>query len=56
MLAGSGLMTAALALHAAVDDYPTLLVARTLAGVAGGVLSGAAVSYIGDYFPYERRG
>ena len=27
-----------------------------LAGVAGGVLSGAAVSYIGDWFPYERRG
>jgi predicted MFS family arabinose efflux permease len=24
--------------------------------VAGGVLSGAAVSYIGDYFPYKRRG
>jgi predicted MFS family arabinose efflux permease len=27
-----------------------------LAGMAGGVLSGAAVSYIGDFFPYERRG
>ncbi|MDQ3712156.1 MAG: MFS transporter [Acidobacteriota bacterium] len=56
LLAGSGLMTAALALHAVVDGYEMLLVARTLAGVAGGVLSGAAVSYIGDYFPYERRG
>ena len=56
LLAGSGLMTAALALHVAVDSYALLLVARTLAGVAGGALSGAAVSYVGDYFPYERRG
>lgn len=56
LLAGSGLMTAALALHAVVNDYAMLLTARTLAGVAGGALSGAAVSYIGDYFPYERRG
>lgn len=56
LLAGSGLMTAALALHAVVDGYPLLLAARTLAGVAGGALSGAAVSYVGDYFPYERRG
>ena len=56
LLAGSGLMTAALALHAVVDSYALLLAARTLAGVAGGALSGAAVSYVGDYFPYERRG
>jgi len=56
LLAGSGLMMAALALHAVVNDYAMLLTARTLAGVAGGALSGAAVSYIGDYFPYERRG
>ena len=56
LLAGSGLMSAALALHAVVNDYAMLLAARTLAGVAGGALSGAAVSYIGDYFPYERRG
>jgi len=56
LLAGSGLMTAALALHAVVDSYAMLLTVRTLAGVAGGALSGAAVSYVGDYFPYERRG
>ncbi len=56
LLAGSGLMTAALALHAVVDSYALLLGARTLAGIAGGVLSGAAVSYVGDYFPYNRRG
>lgn len=56
LLAGSGLMTAALCLHVIVDGYAMLLIARTIAGVAGGVLSGAAVSYVGDYFPYERRG
>lgn len=56
LLAGSGLMTLALALHAFVNDYTMLLVVRTLAGIAGGTLSGAAVSYVGDYFPYERRG
>ncbi|HEX9928907.1 MAG TPA: MFS transporter [Pyrinomonadaceae bacterium] len=56
LLAGSGLMTAALCLHVIVDSYAMLLIARTIAGVAGGVLSGAAVSYVGDYFPYERRG
>jgi hypothetical protein len=32
LLAGSGLMTAALALHAVVNDYAMLLTARTLAG------------------------
>lgn len=56
LLVGSGLMTAALALHVIVDGYALLLVARTLAGVAGGALSGVVVAYVGDYFPYERRG
>lgn len=56
LLLGAGLMTAALAMHAVVDDYFGLLGVRTLAGIAGGSLSGAAVSYVGDYFPYERRG
>jgi predicted MFS family arabinose efflux permease len=56
MLAGSGVMTMALALHAFAFDYASLLVVRGLAGAAGGVLSGAAVAYVGDYFPYQRRG
>ncbi len=56
LLTGTGLMTAALAMHAVVSDYTGLLIVRTLAGIAGGVLSGSAVSYVGDYFPYERRG
>lgn len=56
LLWGTGIMTAALLLHGLVIDYWTFLAVRIFAGVAGGVLSGAAVSYIGDYFPYNRRG
>lgn len=56
LIAGSGLMVVALALHALADSYETLLLVRTLAGAAGGILSGGAVSYVGDYFPVERRG
>jgi predicted MFS family arabinose efflux permease len=49
-------MSIALALHALAFDYVSLFVVRGLAGAAGGVLSGAAVAYVGDYFPYHRRG
>lgn len=56
LLLGSGLMTAALVLHAVPGGYAVLLAARALAGVAGGALSGVVVAYVGDYFPYERRG
>lgn len=56
LLLGAGLMTVSLALHGVISDYTGLLLVRTFAGVAGGVLSGSAVSYVGDYFPYERRG
>ncbi len=56
LLIGSGLMTLALVAHVAVIGYVSFMTVRILAGVAGGVLSGAAVSYVGDYFPYERRG
>lgn len=56
LLIGSGCMTVALGLHAVAIDYISLMTVRALAGAAGGLLSGAAVSYVGDYFPYERRG
>ncbi len=56
LLIGCGTMTVALILHTLVFDYATFLAVRVFAGMAGGMLSGAAVSYIGDYFPYERRG
>ncbi|MDX1438618.1 MAG: MFS transporter [Rubricoccaceae bacterium] len=56
LLIGSGSLTIALALHGLVSSFESLLAARALAGACGGVLSGAAVAYVGDYFPYERRG
>ncbi len=56
LLLGSGIMTVALILHFFVVDYVSFVLVRLVAGVAGGILSGAAVSYIGDFFPYNRRG
>ena len=56
LLMGAGIMTLALICHYLVVDYITFLAVRVFAGMAGGILSGAAVSYIGDYFPYHRRG
>jgi predicted MFS family arabinose efflux permease len=56
LLLGCAGMTAALVLHIVAVDYVSFLFVRVLAGSAGGVLSGAAVSYIGDAFPYSRRG
>ncbi|HSM03289.1 MAG TPA: MFS transporter [Longimicrobiales bacterium] len=56
LLLGTGIMAVALVMHVLVVDYYSFLAVRVFAGVAGGVLSGAAVSYVGDYFPYNRRG
>ena len=56
LLIGSGALAGALALHGLVGSFGGLLLARTLAGVCGGMLSGAAVSYVGDAVPYARRG
>ncbi len=56
LLLGSGFMTVALLLHGLADTFTSLLAVRAVAGAAGGMLSGGAVSYVGDYFPYERRG
>ncbi len=56
LILGSGIMTVALVLHFFVAGYVSFLAVRVVAGGAGGVLSGAAVSYIGDHFPYNRRG
>ena len=56
LLLGSGALAGALALHGLADTFDALLAVRVLAGAGGGMLSGAAVSYVGDYFPYERRG
>lgn len=56
LLVGAGSMAIALYLHGIANNYISLLTMRALAGAAGGMLSGAAVAFVGDYFPYERRG
>jgi predicted MFS family arabinose efflux permease len=56
LLLGTGVMTVALIAHVFVRGYASFLAVRLFAGTAGGILSGAAVSYVGDYFPYNRRG
>ncbi len=56
LIAGSGALVVALALHGLANSFDVLLGMRVLAGAGGGILSGAAVSYVGDAFPYERRG
>jgi predicted MFS family arabinose efflux permease len=56
LLIGTGIMVVSLVCHFFVVDYFSFLGVRLFSGVAGGILSGAAVSYIGDYFPYNRRG
>jgi predicted MFS family arabinose efflux permease len=56
LLLGTAVMTVSLALHALAYDFGTLLTVRILAGAGGGALTGAAVAFVGDYFPPERRG
>ena len=56
LMVGAGLLALALGLHAFAHSFPALLTMRGIAGAAGGILSGAAISYIGDYFPVHRRG
>ena len=56
LLLGTAVMTVALLMHHFVVGYYSFLAVRVGAGCAGGILSGSAVSYIGDFFPYNRRG
>ncbi len=56
LLLGTTLMTCALVMHHFVIGYYSFLLVRILSGIAGGILSGSAVAYIGDFFPYNRRG
>lgn len=56
LLIGTGSISFFLFLHGFVETFLGLMTVRALSGMAGGVLSGAAVAYVGDYFPYEKRG
>lgn len=56
LLIGTALMTVALFLHGLVTSFLSFLIIRGIAGAAGGILSGSSVAYVGDYFPYKKRG
>ena len=56
LLWGSFTMATSLGLHILADDYTSILILRSLTGIAGGILTGSCVSYIGDYFPLKKRG
>ncbi|MEZ4318476.1 MAG: MFS transporter [Myxococcota bacterium] len=49
-------MGVALLLHGLATTFELLVALRFLAGTASGFLGGAAVAYIGDVVPYEKRG
>ena len=56
LLVGTGAMTVTLVLHPLAYDYTSMMLMRVLTGAASGILTGSAISYVGDYFPYDRRG
>lgn len=56
LLIGAGAMAVSLLMHQLAVDYWSMLGLRILAGLAGGILTGSCVAYIGDYFPSEKRG
>lgn len=56
LLLGSSAMTVFLLAHSGANSFISLLLIRTATGFSAGILSGAAVSYVGDYFPYKKRG
>ena len=53
---GTAVMAAVLLLHQVASSFVSLLLLRTMAGASSGILAGAAVAYVGDVIPYERRG
>lgn len=56
LMIGTGAMCVTLFMHSFVTDFTSLLLVRSVSGMAAGVLSGVAPAYIGDHFPPERRG
>ena len=56
LIIGTAFIALILLLHGAARHYESLLAVRALAGIAAGVYSGSMVAFVGDYFPYERRG
>ncbi len=56
ILIGSSALALTLILHAFAVTLGLLILLRGLSGAAAGILTGSFAAYIGDYFPYEKRG
>lgn len=56
LIVGTALIAVVLLLHVVATHYESLLIIRALTGIAAGVYSGSMVAFVGDYFPYKRRG
>lgn len=56
LVVGTALIALTLFLHGFARHYESLFLVRALAGMACGVYSGSMVAFVGDYFPYNRRG
>ena len=56
LVVGTALIAVMLFLHSIARHYESLFLIRALAGMACGVYSGSMVAFVGDYFPYNRRG
>jgi len=56
LLIGSTLMTIFLFAHILAYNFYSILTIRILTGVAGGILTGSCISFVRDYYPYNKRG
>ena len=56
ILIGSAALATALLLYVFAVSLELLFLCTSLSGMAAGMLTGSFVSYVGDYFPYEKRG
>lgn len=56
LISGLALFTGASFLTYHVSSLNTLVILRALTGFAAGTLSTSALSFAGDYYPYEQRG
>ncbi len=56
LLFASALFSLSLISVAVVDDIRALAISRFFTGLAAGTFSICSIAYVGDYFPYARRG
>src|SRR5207244_10363126 len=56
LVSGLALFTIASFLTYHVSTFSALVILRTMTGLAAGTLSTSALSFAGDYYPYEQRG